>query len=177
MIQGGGKVPIFLPLLLSKKASRSNRTFAREIDKESGNANAIDLLLDYAARFPITKDLGYDYVRNLAERNRVRRAGLARVTTTRLSGSFSVCRRRDMKNALWAFGTSVSGSIVASYWVLNGPKINISSDIWIMTSWALTGVFIFLFVLFLFLPRMVRGFVRWRKDMERAARDEDLEHF
>lgn len=81
-----------------------------------------------------------------------------------------------MKNVIVAFCTSLMGSI-ASFWVLNLSKINIPSEVW-GTVWVLIPtVFFFLFVLFLLLPRIVRGFVRWRKDMERAARDEELEHF
>ena len=81
-----------------------------------------------------------------------------------------------MKNILWGIGTSVMGSF-AFHWISNGPKINIPSDVWVIFLWAIPAFLIYLFVLFLTLPRMVRGFVRWRKDMGRAARDEELEHF
>lgn len=81
-----------------------------------------------------------------------------------------------MKNVLLAFCTSLMGSIVA-FWILNGLRIDISSEVWGMIWPLIPAVFILLFVLFLALPRIVRGFVRWRKDLGRAARNEELEHF
>ena len=81
-----------------------------------------------------------------------------------------------MKNVLVGFGSSVMGSF-AFHWILNGPRINIPSDVWVILLWAIPIFLIWLSALLLTLPRMVRGFVRWRKDMGRAARDEELEHF
>ena len=81
-----------------------------------------------------------------------------------------------MKNAILVFLTSVLGSFAAN-WIFNELKINIPSDMRNIIFWTTLAAFVFLLVIFFALPRMVRGIVRWRKDMERAARDEELEHF